>query len=468
MRAQIMNSRRLLAFLGAALVGAATNSTCAAQDPLAWASDVDAEGAIYGDSMHYDSQFTLAQAADEAAPARSRTSSRTARSSRVPYMIGDSPSSSSSSLGASFGIQGIPNVASAEHPIFGGGKFNAAENAISFPTDRIYANYRHFSGAHDVSVLGQQSTLPVDRCDFGFEKTALDGMTSIELRVPVTRQLGSDTTITSDSINGIVGLDDRDGELGNLALNFKLLLLSRQAWGVSCGLGVNCPTGEDAYIDMFLDEPDLAISPTIGTTTPTDISLVGQFKNETVNLVPYLAWFVRPGRLFHQGFLQIDTPAQPFGRTSARVGHDHARLDLRRRNIRRDSNSAKSISRRSCALNVGLGYWLCQGERGGPLRGVAALFEAHYTTALDNANPFVVPVTTLSPLATGPADVPLSVVAGPGANNVDIVNLTARRGRRPRHLPDHQRLHRPGERRPRPPVRLRIQPADEPPLLARS
>lgn len=416
---------RTVALASAALLPFVGRSLALGDDDAVWSDD--SASLITGD-IRYDDQVQLAQAAsgtNNRAP-MTRTAARTSRTSRVPYMIGDSPSSSSSSssFGASVGFSGL-NIANAEHPIFGGGRFNAAENECTFPTDRIYANYRHFNGANDVSVLGQQDSVAVDRLDVGFEKTALDGMMSAELRLPILRQLNSNLDIFSDGVNDLP-LDDRHGQIGNLAVNFKLLLLSRGTYGVTTGLGINCPTGDDAHINMFLDEPNLTISqsPLVGSTVPTNINFVGQFDNQTVNLVPYFAWFLRPGRFFHQGFLQIDTPLNRSD-ASVQVSGQITPDSIYSPTAFNVSQTGQIDQQTLLRANAGFGYWFNQGERGGRLRGLAGLFEVHYTTALDNANPFVVPVTTLDSGATsGLADIPVNVVSGPTFNNVDIVNMT--------------------------------------------
>jgi hypothetical protein len=202
--------------------------------------------------------------------------------------------------------------------------------------------------------------------------------------------------------------------------------LSRRTFGVSAGVGVTCPTGEDAHIDMFLDEPDFVItqSPFVSSAAPTNISFIGQFDNDTVNLVPYLAWFVQPGRFFHHGFLQVDTPLNRSD-ASVEVSGEITPDSIYGAETFSVFETGEIDQQTLLRINAGFGYWLCQGEGGGLLRGVAALFEAHYTTALDDANPFVVPVTTLEALGPGVADVPLEVVSGPTFNNIDIVNLTA-------------------------------------------
>jgi len=431
-----MTLRNFFSVLSAALLGLAAAGAIYGDDGAAWVSDgaasqYDDAGSLLGDggsSLYYDDQVELAQAAGPERSNRSlstRTAARGGRTSRVPYMIGDSPSSLSTGMGASIGFRGI-DVAAAEHPIFGISKFNAAENASAFPTDRVYANYRHFEGAHDVNVLGQQSSLPVDRLDVGFEKTLFDGLMSAELRVPLSRQLNSDLEIFSDGGGDNLPVSDRHAELGNLGVNFKLLLMSRGSFGLSAGLGVTCPTGEDTHIDMFLDDPDFVIaqSPFVSSTAPTNISFIGQFDNDTVNLVPYLAWYVQPGRFFHQGFLQVDTPLNRSD-ASVDVSGEITPDSIYGAETFSVSESGEIDQQTLLRVNAGFGYWLCQGERGGPLRGLAGLFEVHYTTALDDANPFVVPVTTLEALGPGIADVPLEAVAGPTFNNIDIVNLTA-------------------------------------------
>jgi hypothetical protein len=414
-----------------AMISLAASPAAFAEDPVIWASGDEAMSSfeavepLAGDEerMVFDDQVTPVQAATRSGSGRtfaSRTSSRAGRTSRIPYMIGDSPSGHSSGLGATIGFEGI-ELAEAEHPILGGGRFNAAENAISFPTDRIYANYRHFSEANDVVFAGRQTSLPIDRLDVGFEKTVFDGVSSIELRVPVVRQLDSDLSLFGDA-SGANLSDIRHGELGNIGVNFKVLLVSRGTFGVSGGVGVSCPTGEDAYIDLEVDDPDVVItpSPLVSTTSPTNISFIGQFDNDTVNLVPYIAWFVRPGRFFHQGFLQVDAP---LNRSDASIAVDGE--------ITPDSTyGAETFSvvqtgeldqQTLLRANAGFGYWLSYGGDG-MLRGLAGLFEIHYTSALDNANPFVVPVTTL--IGTG-EDIPINVAAGPRSNDIDIVNLTA-------------------------------------------
>jgi hypothetical protein len=429
---------RLRGLVGGALLGLISINPARGEDATSWISDdaitpFEETNLLLGEGdqpLVYDEDFELAQAAAPA-PSRTmatRTAGRAGRTSRVPYMIGDQEESPHTSvsvgMGNSIGFEGI-DIAQAEHPILFGTKFNAAENAISFPTDRVYVNYRHFEGAHDVNVLGRQSSLALDRFDTGFEKTALDGLMSVELRVPVVRQLNSDLVIFSGPGGGNLPVSDRHGELGNLGVNLKMLLLGRPTYGISAGVGVSCPTAEDTNINMTLSEPDFTISqaPFVSSTPPTNLTFIGQFDNDTINLVPYLAWFYRPSRFFHQGFLQVDTPLNRSD-ASVLVSGEITPTSTYGPETFNVYQTGELDQQTLLRANAGFGYWLSQGGRGGMLQGVAALFEAHYTTALDDANPFVVPVTTLSSGSSGVADVPLNVVAGPAVNNIDIVNLT--------------------------------------------
>jgi hypothetical protein len=411
-------------FWSAAALCLVVCSPAAGEDGVAWTSDADNN--LLSDAIHYDDQVEPAQAAAQQSSNRSfstRTASRGARTSRVPYMIGDQ----SSGLAGGLSFEGV-DIASFEHPIFGGNRFNVAENNSPIPMDRVFVTYRHFENAYDTDILGQTNSLGVERFDLGFEKTALDGMVSAQLVVPLLRQLDTDLDIYNDGIgNSNLPLLDRHGELGNLAVNLKLLLCSRSSFAFTGGVAVNCPTADDARISQFYDEPDLVLvnSPFVSSINPTSITMNGRFDNDTVNLVPYLAWQVRPaGRFFHQGFLQVDAP----------LNRSNAAMEVTGQITPDSTYGAETFSVRQegqidqqslLRLNLGFGYWLCQGGRGGPLRGVAGLFEAHYTSTLDNANPLVLPVTRLTSTLPSVNDVPLNLLAGPQTNNVDQVNLSA-------------------------------------------
>jgi hypothetical protein len=419
----------LAATLVALAVLAAAEQAHAAEE-AAWASDLaESSESLLGDSslgdaVLVDPNFTLTQAAQESPserPPSNRTASRSARTSRVPFMIGDQ----SVGLSGGLAVEGL-DVSSFEHPIFGGNRFNVAENNTIVPVDRLSLNYRHFHNAYDTYALGQSRSTSVERFDLGFEKTFFDGMGSVQLVLPLLRQLGSDLDIYDDGVGGSnLPITDRHGEVGNLAVNFKMLLTSRENYAISGGVAVNTPTADDAYFTQNYDDPDLVIlqSPFVSSVTPTNVSITSRFDNDTVNLTPYLAWQVRPtSNFFHQGFLQVDAP---LNRSDAAINVTGI--------VTPDSNFSTSIlsgaetgeidQQTLMRLNLGFGYWLHRGDGMSTLRGLAGLFEVHYTSTLDEANPFVVPAGRLLATSPGIDDIPIDIAAGP-INDIDQVNLS--------------------------------------------
>jgi hypothetical protein len=151
------------------------------------------------------------------------------------------------------------------------------------------------------------------------------------------------------------------------------------------------------------------------------------FANETIYLSPFLAWVAAPAsRWFHQGFLQIETAANP---SRVTVVGDGATLFLQNGvpvgfydfftpvPVR-----AELFAQTLMRLNLGWGYILAESRRGDWLTQVAGLFELHYTSTLQDANLSDVPLATQSSLGT----VPLQTIAvGNADNRVDILNAAA-------------------------------------------
>ena len=275
-------------------------------------ADEQAEWADYNQEAGEDADVVLAQATQGNSNNRGgyRTAARSGRTSRVPYMIGDSPFSSSSINGA-LAIEGLP-VSNIEHPIFGGGRSNVAENNSVMPDDRVLFDYRHFHNATETNVLGATNNLDIERFVVGFEKSMFDGLLSAQLSVPLVRQLNSDLQVYDDGFSSVnVPVTDRHGEFGNMAVALKTLLCSRSRFAFSGGVAVNIPTADDAQITQYYNNPGVVLldSPLVSSTAPTSIFLDARFDNDTVNLVPFFAWSYRgTDRFFHQGFVQVDTP----------------------------------------------------------------------------------------------------------------------------------------------------------------
>jgi hypothetical protein len=73
-------------------------------------------------------------------------------------------------------------------------------------------------------------------------------------------------------------------------------------------------------------------------------------------------------------------------------------------------------------LNLGWGYILAERDAGAKSSQLAALFELHYTSTLQDANLTDVPLTTQSSVGTVPLQ---TIVLGNADNRVDIVNAAA-------------------------------------------
>ena len=118
----------------------------------------------------------------------------------------------------------------------GGGavrRVKIGENNSPMPRDRFIFNYNFFN-----DVIGDIGD--VNRYAVGFEHTFFDESSSIEVIFPMA------STLDVDQIAG--GMRSTDTEFGDLTLVFKHLLLEREEFLVSAGLGLTIPTGDDARV----------------------------------------------------------------------------------------------------------------------------------------------------------------------------------------------------------------------------
>jgi hypothetical protein len=109
------------------------------------------------------------------------------------------------------------------------GRVKLADNNSPMPRDRVFFDYNLF---HNTSLNG----IDVNRYTPGLEKTFLDGIGSIEFRVPMAGTLGSDVVIDSATGADRTGLN---GEFGDLFLGMKLLLMATDECAISAGLGLS-------------------------------------------------------------------------------------------------------------------------------------------------------------------------------------------------------------------------------------
>ena len=85
-----------------------------------------------------------------------------------------------------------------------------------------------------------------------------------------------------------------EGEIGNLGITVKALLLQSDTFAISGGLGIDCPTAKD----LFCFESQSQFSSGI------------QIENQSVHLLPFVGGIWTPNdRLFCLGFMQFDIDA---------------------------------------------------------------------------------------------------------------------------------------------------------------
>ncbi len=281
-------------------------------------------------------------------PARSLALSSGESQLDAPGMFGDLLFGGS--FGPSFNIF-FPTILGETVALAGGDRrFKISENVSPIPQDRVFFNYNHFHNA----LQGSNGTdLSANRYTLGIEKTFLDGMGSLETRLPIFD--GLDSTQPDAGAAG----SRRGTEVGNLAFALKFLLLTGDSWALSGGTTMTVPTG-DKYVLLNANS-------TINTLV----------ENEAVHLAPFLGFVSQPSdRWFVQSFLQVDVDLNGnYGRTNDGAGNlvDEAVLQ----------------DQTLLFLDGSLGYWLkkskCQNSNE---LAIAFISELHYTTTVNDVDSF--------------------------------------------------------------------------------
>jgi hypothetical protein len=253
-------------------------------------------------------------------------------------------------------------------------RMKACENNMALPADRVYMTYNHFGGALRSEITDPapaSQTFSVDRYTLALEKTLLDGLWSVELRMP----FASDMEFATPDF-GVSG-----GRVGNLSILAKRLLLAGDCAALSAGLGIDVPTGSEALVDL----PNLPV--------PYQVTL----QNQAVHLMPFLALLGAPDdMLFYHGFLQVDVP------TNGNPIEFESKLN---------SGTAGMLQDQLLLyVDFGAGMWLMRNPDARYLTGLAAMAEVHYTGTLQDAD--VVPA------------IGTRLEFGTLQNQVNVVNLT--------------------------------------------
>jgi hypothetical protein len=341
----------------------------------------------------------------------------------IPYMIGDTGS------GTCIGFSGLVE-ADLAHPALACNRLNISEANSPLPADRLYYSYRHFHNASMVSAYTISEVLDFDQHLVAWENTFWDRTGSLELRIPIEDRLQSDVfSIVAPNfgvVDALVAPDDgRCVCLGNISLVLKMLLWERPNFAMSGGLGMTLPTSKDVNYQLAVDG-EIVFADIPGLTADEAAAFQAVFASETVYLSPFLAWVAAPGRFFHQGFLQVETAANP---SRVTVVGDGATLFLQNGvpigfydyftpvPVRADL-----FSQTLMRLNLGWGYILAERQRESWSSQLAGIIELHYTTTLQDANLTDVPLTTQSSVGTVPLQ---TITLGNRLNRVDLLNAAA-------------------------------------------
>lgn len=321
----------------------------------------------------------------------------------APQMVGDFGGAS-----MFFALGGFPGLDAVQAPIAiagGSRRIKIAENNQVVPLNRVYATYNHFHNAFVVTersgggaaagpYTGYQST-SINQYTIGMEKAFCCGKYSVEVRMPFTGGLG----VNFDSAATLNTFDSSTGSIGNLAINLKALVYESCRFRAAIGCGINTPTGSDVRI----------LSSDFGNAYTQDLVV----HNDSLHFLPWAGFYSTPSeRLWLQGFAQLDVAANGNRVTGTTI--DDAMLGP-------DVPVNGVITEQTLLyLDLQAGYWLyrdcCPCARG--LTALAAMLELHYTTALNNADGFVLPNVS-------------GAIGNPGAstpgfvNKFDVVNLTA-------------------------------------------
>lgn len=228
----------------------------------------------------------------------------------------------------------------------GVGRMKMSEGGTVLPQDRVFFRYSHLSG-----VGYGDSRANLNRFVPGFERAFLDGLCSLEIRAPFATDAR-----TASSMDGNVISNGEHTRFGNFSIYLKTLLIERERFALSGGLGVALPSAEDITVNYANGTPLLRVA------------------NESVRLQPFLGSLYYPSeRCFVQSFFQVDTAAN--GNTVL---------------INSSGTGLTEVGRLTDSTNlfvdVGIGYWLYRNNSRRGLTGIVPMLELHHNNALQGSD----------------------------------------------------------------------------------
>lgn len=371
-------------------------------------------------------------------PGRPTTNSRrNSRLASVPFMIGDTGAGSCISYGNFLDVD-------LGHPTLACSRLNISEANTPVPIDRLYYSYRHFHNATNVNVplFSFSEDFNIDRHTFGGERTFFDQMMSFELRVPIEDRLNSQvgTSVSTNPTSTIAPVgnfplfgfpNNTQVELANMSMIFKALLVEREKFALSAGLGVTLPTARDVTYDARIDSLVQPINGNPLAYYQLNVSAIAS--NESIYLSPFLAWiYQKNDRFFHQGFMQIETAANDSFFTAGGIGI--LNFDTNGNGNPFDATDeflnfippvpigiAELQPQTLLRLNLGWGYVLSENTQADWIQKLTGLFELHYTTTLNDAKISQIQLFTAGSSFTGfGLD---SIDVGNENNRIDILNV---------------------------------------------
>ena len=214
------------------------------------------------------------------------------------------------------------------------GRNDYYDNGSAVPQDRVYFFYNHVG-----SVQGLGNSFDVNRYVVGAEKTFLDNLFSVEVRVPFAGTANSDQTVGQP-----LAVDH--AQFGNIGLALKGVLYRTPNFIASVGMGLSLPTADDSRL-LVNGIPVVAI------------------RNEAVLLQPMLGVAWAPNdRLYAQAGVQFDV--DPSGNKVQGLNSDGVLSTVGRLH---DQSYAY--------LKGATGYWIYQNTEG-PLTGIALQSELNF------------------------------------------------------------------------------------------
>src|SRR5208283_1804169 len=231
--------------------------------------------------------------------------------------------------------------------------FKLAEDTSPMPQDRVFFNYDYY---HNVPINPSSNptinpNIGVNAYTPGFEKTFLGGMMSFEMRLPMATTMDNNVFFDGST-------NTSEGEIGDLTMALKCLLLQMDTFAFSGGLAMTVPTAKGSQYFLSSGSPGFA---------PTPFMTIA---NKSVHLMPFFGGLWTPNdRLFAIGYFQVDVD----------VNGDPVNVGTTGLGSFRDPTMLY--------LDLSLGYWIRRSDCAEEfVTGVAPIAELHMNQTLDSSS----------------------------------------------------------------------------------